>query len=207
MPTITHSTSPRSSCRRWRCEYCTLPPSSRYLYGNSLFTPWKILYQDDNIGRRAGFHLRDLRHVLRACEFCRLPHPGESEQSQTHAVHQRSAAVPLLAGQLCLGHGKRWRLHCQHRREFHNLIFKSPETILSSCSATTLFRLRWSSSSLCVSNKRPTSPPRTCPSSLCCCCSTGALAVLALFYRLSIWSHLVPVSPQLCLFPGGPSPL
>ncbi|CAG11533.1 unnamed protein product [Tetraodon nigroviridis] len=40
--------------------------------------------------------------------FVVLPHPGESEQSQTHAVHQRSAAFPLLAGQLCLGHGD-WR--------------------------------------------------------------------------------------------------
>lgn len=144
MHTITRSTSPRSSCRRWRCEYCTHQPSSRYLYGNSLFTPWKTLYQDDNIGRCAGFHLRDLRHVLRASEFCRLPHPGESEQSQTHAVHQRSAAVPLLAGQLCLGHGKRWRLHCQHRREFHNLVFKSPETIFPSCRVSPVVQLHCS---------------------------------------------------------------
>lgn len=62
--------------------------------------------QDDNISGRLGVHLRDLCHVLCPCQFCGFPHPGKSEQGQTHAVHQWSAAFPLLAGQLCLGYGK-----------------------------------------------------------------------------------------------------
>lgn len=72
------------------------------------------LPQDDDISRCAGFHLRDLRHVLCPCQLCGLSHPGESEQGQTHAVHQRSAAAPLLAGQLCLGYGKIFHLSWPH---------------------------------------------------------------------------------------------
>lgn len=62
--------------------------------------------QDDHLSGCAGVHLCHLRHVLCPCQLCGLPHPGEGEQGQAHAVHQRSAASPLLAGQLRLGYGK-----------------------------------------------------------------------------------------------------
>lgn len=68
-------------------------------------TTWSVS-QDDDIGGRAGVHLCDLCHVLRAGQFCGLPHPGASEQGQAHAVHQWSTAIPLLAGQLRLGYGE-----------------------------------------------------------------------------------------------------
>lgn len=62
--------------------------------------------QDDDISGRVGVHLCDLRNVLCPCQFCGFPYPGESEQGQTHAVHQWGAAFPLLVGQLRLGYGK-----------------------------------------------------------------------------------------------------
>lgn len=68
--------------------------------------------QDDDISGCAGFHLRDLCDVLRPCQFCGVPHPGESEQGQTHAVHQRSSAFAILACQLCLGYGKTFQTSC-----------------------------------------------------------------------------------------------
>lgn len=120
LPPITRSTSPRSSCPRSHCEYNCLTVYTRVHLGiNISLTLSKTslailtssvsvssLPQDDDISGRAGFHLRDLRHVLCPCQFCGLPHPRESQQSQAHAVHQRSAASTLLAGQLCLGYGK-----------------------------------------------------------------------------------------------------
>lgn len=91
--------------------------SSNILFDLFLETSFLIAFfdllslpQDDDISGCAGFHLCDLRHVLCTCKLCSLPHPGESEQGQTHAVHQRSAAFPLLAGQLCLGYGKTFQM-------------------------------------------------------------------------------------------------
>lgn len=72
----------------------------------SLFPSLSSLFQDDDVSGCAGIHLRDLCYVLCPCQFCGLPDSGESEQGQTHAVYQWSAALPLLAGKLCLGHGK-----------------------------------------------------------------------------------------------------
>lgn len=53
-----------------------------YLFGLSLLPLCLLLFlfQDDNIGGRARVHLRHLRHVLCARQFCGLSHPRESEQ-------------------------------------------------------------------------------------------------------------------------------
>lgn len=65
-----------------------------------------LRFQGDNLCGRPGVYLRHLRHVLRPGQLRGLPHPGACQQSQTHALHQRSAAAALLGGQLHVGHGE-----------------------------------------------------------------------------------------------------
>lgn len=74
---------------------------------NSAFPPCRpVCLQGNDLRGRPGVYLCDLCHVLCTGQLCGLPHPGASQQGQTHAVHQWGAATALLGGQLYLGHGK-----------------------------------------------------------------------------------------------------
>lgn len=78
------------------------PPGHAQLYSEQPSLPHP---QDGLLCGCPYLHLCGLRHVLRPSQLYPCAHRGACHSSQTPAAHWGPAPNPLLAWQLCLGHG------------------------------------------------------------------------------------------------------
>ena len=66
---------------------------------------FNLFVQNEQLHRRGGGDLCDLRHVVHPGQLRAVPHRGARVQQQAPAVRQRNQPSHLLGGKLRLGYG------------------------------------------------------------------------------------------------------